>query len=84
MQQSWNGNRQIAGTLALSKHHRQKLSLPYFRQAGISNRVELVLYAVSNPKRGALTRTKHQHNTVSIGKPSAVIVPQHLMRRPGV
>jgi DNA-binding NarL/FixJ family response regulator len=44
------GNREIAEMLALSEHTVKNYLFHIFDKLGISNRVELVLYAVSNPK----------------------------------
>ena len=44
------GNREIAEMLALSEHTVNNYLFHIFDKLGISNRVELVLYAVSNPK----------------------------------
>ena len=54
------GNREIAGILALSEHTVKNYLFHIFDKLGISNRVELVLYAVSNPKRGASTRPQQE------------------------
>ena len=45
------GNREIAELLALSEHTVKNYLFHIFDKLGISNRVELVLYAVSNPKK---------------------------------
>jgi two-component system, NarL family, response regulator DegU len=45
------GNREIADLLRLSEHTVKNYLFHIFDKLGISNRVELVLYAVSNPKR---------------------------------
>ena len=42
------GNRQIAGELSLSQHTIKKYLFRIFEKLGVSNRVELVLYAVNN------------------------------------
>jgi DNA-binding NarL/FixJ family response regulator len=42
------GNRQIAGELNLSPHTVKKYLFRIFEKLGVSNRVELVLYAVNN------------------------------------
>ena len=44
------GNREIAEMLALSEHTVKNYLFHIFDKLGISNRVELVFYAVSNPK----------------------------------
>jgi two-component system, NarL family, response regulator DegU len=44
------GNREIANLLKLSEHTVKNYLFHIFDKLGISNRVELVLYAVSNPK----------------------------------
>jgi DNA-binding NarL/FixJ family response regulator len=46
------GNREIADLLVLSEHTVKNYLFHIFDKLGISNRVELVLYAVSNPKTG--------------------------------
>jgi DNA-binding NarL/FixJ family response regulator len=46
------GNREIAECLGLSEHTVKNYLFHIFDKLGISNRVELVLYAVSNPKNG--------------------------------
>jgi DNA-binding NarL/FixJ family response regulator len=45
------GNREIADLLGLSEHTVKNYLFHIFDKLGISNRVELVLYAVSNPKK---------------------------------
>lgn len=45
-----SGNREIADLLGLSEHTVKNYVFRIFDKLGISNRVELVLYAVSNPK----------------------------------
>jgi DNA-binding NarL/FixJ family response regulator len=45
-----SGNREIAERLELSEHTVKNYLFHIFDKLGISNRVELVLYAVSNPK----------------------------------
>jgi DNA-binding NarL/FixJ family response regulator len=47
------GNREIADLLGLSEHTVKNYLFHIFDKLGISNRVELVLYAVSNPKKEA-------------------------------
>ena len=49
------GNREIAELMALSEHTVKNYLFHIFDKLGISNRVELVLYAVSNPKSAPLT-----------------------------
>jgi two-component system, NarL family, response regulator DegU len=44
------GNREIADLMKLSEHTVKNYLFRIFDKLGISNRVELVLYAVSNPK----------------------------------
>jgi DNA-binding NarL/FixJ family response regulator len=46
------GNREIADLMALSEHTVKNYLFHIFDKLGISNRVELVLYAVSNPNTG--------------------------------
>ncbi|HEY6442682.1 MAG TPA: helix-turn-helix transcriptional regulator, partial [Candidatus Acidoferrales bacterium] len=43
---------EIAESLGLSEHTVKNYLFHIFDKLGISNRVELVLYAVSNPKNG--------------------------------
>jgi len=45
------GNREIAGKLGLSEHTVKNYLFHIFDKLGISNRVELVLYAITNPKQ---------------------------------
>jgi two-component system, NarL family, response regulator DegU len=47
------GNREIAALLELSEHTVKNYLFHIFDKLGISNRVELVLYAVTNPRAGA-------------------------------
>lgn len=47
------GNREIAGQLNLSEHTVKNYLFHIFDKLGISNRVELVLYAVTNPRKDA-------------------------------
>ena len=49
------GNREIAEQLALSEHTVKNYLFHIFDKLGISNRVELVLYAVTNPKAAPST-----------------------------
>ena len=46
------GNREISELLDLSEHTVKNYLFHIFDKLGISNRVELVLYAVTNPKKG--------------------------------
>jgi DNA-binding NarL/FixJ family response regulator len=48
------GNREIATLMGLSEHTVKNYLFHIFDKLGISNRVELVLYATSNPKKGTL------------------------------
>lgn len=48
------GNREIAASLNLSEHTVKNYLFHIFDKLGISNRVELVLYAMTNPKRKPL------------------------------
>jgi hypothetical protein len=48
--QTQAGNREIADLLSLSEHTVKNYLFHIFNKLGISNRVELVLDAVSNPK----------------------------------
>ena len=45
------GNREIAQQLNLSKHTVKNYLFRIFDKLGVSNRVELVLYAVANPSK---------------------------------
>jgi DNA-binding NarL/FixJ family response regulator len=45
------GNREIAELLSLSEHTVKNYMFHIFDKLGISNRVELVLYAMSSPNR---------------------------------
>ncbi|MGD0964566.1 MAG: response regulator transcription factor [Candidatus Acidiferrales bacterium] len=49
------GNREIARKLSLSEHTVKNYMFRIFDKLGISNRVELVLYALNNPKRPLLS-----------------------------
>jgi len=46
------GNREIAEQMNLSEHTVKNYVFHIFDKLGVSNRVELVLYALSNPKGG--------------------------------
>jgi DNA-binding NarL/FixJ family response regulator len=52
------GNRDIAEQMSLSEHTVKNYLFRIFDKLGISNRVELVLYAVSNPQGSALTASE--------------------------
>ena len=52
------GNREISELLALSEHTVKNYLFRIFDKLGISNRVELVLYAVSDPKGNTLTSSE--------------------------
>lgn len=52
------GNRDIAEQMNLSEHTVKNYLFHIFDKLGISNRVELVLYAVSNPQGSALTASE--------------------------
>jgi DNA-binding NarL/FixJ family response regulator len=54
------GNREIADLLKLSEHTIKNYLFNIFDKLGISNRVELVLYAVSNPKPAQLTSAERK------------------------
>jgi DNA-binding NarL/FixJ family response regulator len=58
------GNREIAELMVLSEHTVKNYLFHIFDKLGISNRVELVLYAVSNPKGNTLTSSESEE-----GKP---------------
>jgi DNA-binding NarL/FixJ family response regulator len=58
------GNREIAEQMNLSEHTVKNYLFRIFDKLGVSNRVELVLYAVSNPKASTPTSLPHE-------KPSA-------------
>jgi DNA-binding NarL/FixJ family response regulator len=57
------GNREIAECLGLSEHTVKNYLFHIFDKLGISNRVELVLYAVSNPKT-ALSAASEQEKSL--------------------
>jgi DNA-binding NarL/FixJ family response regulator len=52
------GNREISELLALSEHTVKNYLFRIFDKLGISNRVELVLYAVSDPKGNSLASSE--------------------------
>ena len=54
------GNREIAEHMGLSEHTVKNYLFHIFDKLGISNRVELVLYAMSNPKGTAQTASPQQ------------------------
>ncbi|MFZ0738895.1 MAG: response regulator transcription factor [Candidatus Acidiferrales bacterium] len=54
------GNREIAELLNLSEHTVKNYLFHIFDKLGISNRVELVLYAVSNPKGSTLVSSQSE------------------------
>src|SRR5271154_5936153 len=54
------GNREISELLALSEHTVKNYLFHIFDKLGISNRVELVLYAVTNPKESEPAPSQHQ------------------------
>jgi DNA-binding NarL/FixJ family response regulator len=59
------GNREIADHLNLSEHTVKNYLFHIFEKLGISNRVELVLYAVSNPTVNALPESQFKQNRIS-------------------
>jgi DNA-binding CsgD family transcriptional regulator len=63
------GNREIAEQMNLSEHTVKNYLFHIFDKLGISNRVELVLYAVTNPKRStsASSRQAAPESIVSRG-----------------
>jgi DNA-binding NarL/FixJ family response regulator len=60
------GNREIADQLALSEHTVKNYLFHIFDKLGISNRVELVLYAVSNPKTDPAAASQQEETALSI------------------
>ena len=48
-------NRDIAGKLNLSEHTVKNYIFRIFEKLGVSNRVELVLYALSNSRRAEIS-----------------------------
>ena len=65
------GNRDIAEQMSLSEHTVKNYLFRIFDKLGISNRVELVLYAVSNPQGNALAASDSEEN-----KPSGKAISQ--------
>jgi DNA-binding NarL/FixJ family response regulator len=61
-------NRDIAQRLSLSEHTVRNYLFRVFDKLGISNRVELVLYATSNRRSTAKTPTKDESRSVSSAK----------------
>jgi DNA-binding NarL/FixJ family response regulator len=59
------GNRDIAEQMSLSEHTVKNYLFRIFDKLGISNRVELVLYAVSNPQGSALAGSESEENKPS-------------------
>jgi DNA-binding NarL/FixJ family response regulator len=59
------GNREIADLLVLSEHTVKNYLFHIFDKLGISNRVELVLYAVSNPKTDSLVSSHQEEKILS-------------------
>jgi DNA-binding NarL/FixJ family response regulator len=58
------GNREIADLMALSEHTVKNYLFHIFDKLGISNRVELVLYAVSNPKTDPAVSSQQEEKTL--------------------
>jgi DNA-binding NarL/FixJ family response regulator len=61
-------NHDIAQQLRLSDHTVKNHLFHIFEKLGISNRVELVLYAVSHSKRGAMSISGHDSPAVTPGR----------------
>ena len=59
------GNRQIADQLALSENTVKNYLFHIFDKLGVSNRVELVLYAMSNPKTDSPAALEQEGNALS-------------------
>ena len=59
------GNREIAERLNLSEHTVKNYMFHIFDKLGISNRVELVLYAVSNPRRDQIPSSSQKDDAVA-------------------
>lgn len=59
------GNRDIAEQMSLSEHTVKNYLFRIFDKLGISNRVELVLYAVSNPQGNAAAASESEDNKPS-------------------
>jgi DNA-binding NarL/FixJ family response regulator len=59
------GNRDIAEQMSLSEHTVKNYLFRIFDKLGISNRVELVLYAVSNPQGNAAAASESDENKPS-------------------
>jgi DNA-binding NarL/FixJ family response regulator len=60
------GNREIADLMALSEHTVKNYLFHIFDKLGISNRVELVLYAVTNPKSDPPLSSQPADKTVAV------------------
>jgi DNA-binding NarL/FixJ family response regulator len=58
------GNREIAERLSLSEHTVKNYMFHIFDKLGISNRVELVLYAVSNPRRDSIPSSSQKDDAI--------------------
>jgi DNA-binding NarL/FixJ family response regulator len=54
------GNREISELLVLSEHTVKNYLFRIFDKLGISNRVELVLYAVTNPKETTIAPSQQE------------------------